>query len=964
MARSSPQRKFFDVATMEGRLEDLAAPSARLASAEWRDETARDPDLATSAAAALAAHRLESRCRDEERWNDLLELLLGRAEYASSDEEAAMALSEAAEVCRGQGDFEGERLILLTAFRRRPGDRGLMNRLEAAARASGGWDELIDIYVVAAAELAPSALKSELWLRVFCATLLEGGELEEARAALDKIGPLDPESADLRSYLDDVEGRLKSALELELVAAACGQLGDEERRLRLAKRALGAAGPHGRALAEAPVTSAEGDDTAVANLEILALRASNDPLRTALELEERFYRDERWRELVPLYAFLLEELGVGALGDDADDLRFRAGRCAAECGELELAAAHFEELLAARPDCEPADLELARIEARRGDWGASSRRLERIIAGRRERLADRVETAPLEAELGHLYRAVNHDEEAMLCFRRAIAISPLESGAALALAEMVAARGDHETALRLRRELGEALPLALQVENLCAMAEMRAGVDRDAAIELYRRALRLEPLHAGALRATVELYTASSKWREAVDALVKLAPLADGAPAARAAIHRRAALIARDKLDALEAVQHFEAALDCTFAGPCPGERERELAMRSFTDLVRIFYEYGDFSELQRQYRRMVDRLDPADPLSRELWRDLDHLHREEFRAAIPGATGDLERASGAEMAEMERAPLDPKGYEALFASATGRGDRDRAWCAARALAFLGAETTESARCYEEGRDAKCLGPRRAWTNETWEALSHSGVLELAPLLRPLGTALAATLASDAGPGCTAEPDERLASLWRRLETSLCAPALPRRTVTAGGIRFARVDGEFALLLPASAAEPLSGAAETFARAAAMSRPEALLGSLLCRDGDLEVALLAAVRVCRSDSRVETAKAESVAALAELLRPLLGPGERTRLAQAVDEWLAAKRPADIAAYRFAAEATARRASLLVTGDLALVASRLPGGQIGAALLGDLLVHSTSEVHGHLRRLSGRAFEPG
>ena len=103
---------FIDVATVQERLDNRSTLESQIKN---------DPSD------AAAFDQLEMAYRQEGNKEELLQLLLTRAENVAEDWERVRILREASEVCSQNGDPNSALLILLTAFELEPGNIDLAN---------------------------------------------------------------------------------------------------------------------------------------------------------------------------------------------------------------------------------------------------------------------------------------------------------------------------------------------------------------------------------------------------------------------------------------------------------------------------------------------------------------------------------------------------------------------------------------------------------------------------------------------------------------------------------------------------------------------------------------------------------------------------------------------------------------------------------------------------------------------
>ncbi|MDB4980559.1 MAG: hypothetical protein JWM82_1311, partial [Myxococcales bacterium] len=134
--------------------EDVAA-EARPADddiAAWLEIWRRDP---ADEAPRVALARAEAALRSEKRWDDLVELLLGRVEVTEAGPEQVELLREVARLYAERLDAPERAFTALeAAFRRQPTSAAVRAELEGAAGKAGLWGELAADYLEVTEEIA------------------------------------------------------------------------------------------------------------------------------------------------------------------------------------------------------------------------------------------------------------------------------------------------------------------------------------------------------------------------------------------------------------------------------------------------------------------------------------------------------------------------------------------------------------------------------------------------------------------------------------------------------------------------------------------------------------------------------------------------------------------------------------------------------------------------------------------
>ncbi|MCC6557655.1 MAG: tetratricopeptide repeat protein [Polyangiaceae bacterium] len=614
------------------------------------------------------------------------------------------------------------------------------------------------------------------------------------------------------------------------------------------------------------------------------------------------------------------------------------------------------------------------------------------------------------------------------------------------------------------------------------MANVRLKQDRRReAIASFEKALQLAPEHRPALEALIDLHIAERDWRglqaaeEALLAfldtdasrfehLVRSADRWDDLAAdparARAAYDRARALrpddlhVLRRLLRLHDAAGDIEEALTLRrrIAELTTDPRERaiayaDLGQRCLFDLQReplglellglaldsdpthleplaiiaaVLADRQEWGELERAYRRMLDRVAPpvdaaAPPapilaeVRFELCRRLSLLFRDHLEDpasaldALEGAVAekpedlavrlmaaDLARAAG----RLERAAahlqvaavLDPAServFHDLFDVFQKLRRPDEAWSAASVTVDLGAAEPRERFIYEEHRPQGVPRVARVLTPEAWALLRPAdrdprldAVLEAVQ-----DAAIAARLAQRAAEGKLAQLDPRARQDPQQSTVSVVrsfAWASRLLDVPAPAI-YLREDAPIGLAA-VMAEEPSVIAGSSALRNRTLPDLAFLVGSHLAYHigahrlllhypsiEDLGACFLAAARVSRPDLPLPEALEDTVLSRSPEIDDRLDDEARARLEEAVASFERAGARADLAHWAGAVERCATRAGLLLCGDL-LVATALlhadPAGLLSPAeKIGDLYGFAVSDDLHHLREALGIAVEP-
>jgi tetratricopeptide (TPR) repeat protein len=692
---------------------------------------------------------------------------------------------------------------------------------------------------------------------------------------------------------------------------------------------------------------------------------------------------------------------------DAEELTHRhlqLGAAWLALGQLERAVASHRAALTVDPGSLPAALGLAEAQRARGEHAPAEQALREALARHRPRLAA-AQVGELWDRIAQAARARGDGAAADDAWRRALEVEPGQRAALRGLADLAAERGDWPAVVRARRAAlagaagGERARLHEDIGDVCAA---HLG-DAAGALAAYRAALELRPGARGLLHKLLDLHGEREEWAAALEVLDQLIGAEDD-PAVRAKYRYTAGLIAHEELGAEDdALTRLSAALDDAPELP-----------RAFEAIDAILSARQDWLGLARAVKAMLERLGGAEASGARalaLWTRLGDLAAEKLgdRAAAIAAyevaavlapdqperreplLGQLLAAgpSQAEKAAAElhlllgRAPDRLDAYQSLYRVYHDGGQRDRAFCLAQALVFLGQATPAQAQEAAAGRPAVVERSRRRLTEELLaRAVLHPREDRvLAALFGLLSGALAATTTQALGAlGLAARdqtrPDDphpaaRLLRYASGVLGTSPTPALYLLARAEAGVQVANLVEKGALAPALVVSEPhLSRASEAetafaLAKKLAYLRPEryplVALPSLARLEAALAAALVAAgVAPASKDPEVDklgarlqkSVPAPTLAEVAALARKHGGLGGAAAIAAAAAGWAAA------------ADLSANRVGLLVANDLETAARAVATERAVATTLSakerlrDLLAYSVSLDYFAVRRHLG------
>ncbi len=739
---------------------------------------------------------------------------------------------------------------------------------------------------------------------------------------------------------------------------------------------------------------------------ILELDPEHADARAALA--ELLAETRQWEDLWPHLEQQVARARAGAELPPKERLELyaRAARCAAELGRFPAAMELYDAACAL--EVRPA-LQLERADAlfRSGALEAAAAAYQTIAVQHAQAL-ERAQLVGLHRRLAQIHTALGKPAQAQAFHHKVLDLDPRHRETLEDLIELSLARGRHDEAIASLRSLGASLPPAERIAILERIGDLYRDklANPGRATSTYLEALELDAGNHRVLQRLLDLQTGAGQWKAAVETIDRfLEHEAD--PARRGSYFLASAEIRRTELvDRPGAIACYEAALDELLrAEPLPAAA-RARALDAFRALHELLAADQSWKHLEQAYRRMIRRLPKDDPGLVQLWDALGEIYRtalahpqsaiEAFEVAHSldpdkspqrarvlaelyaqaGARRPAETTGrAAKLVGLD--PTNPDAYRALGRASLEAGRIDEAWCVSRALVFLEQATPDEAALYRRHKAHEVRKATGILDEDAWAYVRHPD--EDRAISAIFALIWEAAVALRAGPPKTFElkPKERMpveegtgviAKIFRHAARVLNV-ALPDVYVQprrSGRLRLANCLDKGRLVPTVIVGRDLmTGYRDTEIAAAvgallAQLRPAYYLKLALAGVDELEAALVAAARLVGK----QAGRAE--------LEPLAGaflPELQKRATRPVTEALAAlasrlPEPPDLARWRAAVDATAQRAGLLVSGELAASARMLSSD---AALAGrpsqrvaDLVGYSVSPGYFAVRRHLGVA----
>ncbi len=465
----------------------------------------------------IACERLEAIYRRQDRWAELVDLLLERSEAITDLDQQIQILHEVANVYELElGDQESAFYVLQAALNRDHANEQTACELERLATVTECWSELLEQYSKRAGELEREdrGAAADLWVKIarWCGEHL--AQLDHAIHSAQQALRVDPQHG----------GALAAIADLHRKRGSWNELGETLQR-------QAAVEPSHEKKAELYLQLAESierdsQDVSGAIHAYQQALAHESGSRAALDALDRLYRRaEAWEPLVDILSRRAE------LSTDEGEivhLQLEIGSiCDLRLSDAGRSIAAYQQVL----ELEPSNLVALRtLEALYGRTGQDHKYLEVLEA--------QLDASPSDAERISLYQRMaaaceerfGDLDRAAHAHEKILAIDARDTGAYQALERLYRQASRHEALVGTYRDhVAATTEVATRIELCLAMAKVYETQlhEVDLAIQAYNDVLSFDGDQAQALDALGRLYEQVGDGDRAIAVLTRLVQLGD-----------------------------------------------------------------------------------------------------------------------------------------------------------------------------------------------------------------------------------------------------------------------------------------------------------------------------------------------------------------------------------------------------------------------------------------------------
>ena len=983
-------------------LRRLAAEAEALPDGAEQATDALDEILRLDPRDGDAFEVLTRRCRADGRFAALAETLSRRLEVTETADAKRELLVSLARIYETEL-ADPERALDAYVAAKSAGDRREEIH-EATARLAerlGRWSlcaEALGAWAEAATE---PELRAEVLVEAAGVFVEHLHDSPAAEAVLERVAALAPEHPRALAILGRVReegGGYEQAV--ALYERAADKEPDRSERSALLTRAAVVLMEHGH------------DEDRAADLLVRALAADPGHRDANLRLVDVYTRREQWADVEALLdrevqsaqsAQTPPETESGTETTDTERvaaLQTQLARAALALGKPEKALDCLESAHRLRPELLPMLRTFADFRYGRGEWKEAIALYEALLALHRASLPFD-ELPDLFLRVGRSKAEVGDPAGAIVAYREAAALAPSARAAREALAPLLAAKEDWPGWIAEREALAaivaepERAPLWEEVGDACAA---RLG-DRARAEAAYRKAFEAEPDRRAPIEKLLAIYKEESRFEPAVEMLAALATV-ETSPAERAKLRREAARLLLEKVNRpLDAIEMLERALD-----------DAPDMIDAFDEQSRLREDAMDWAGLVASHRAMLERLPPdaPRPLRLRLWTRIANVAMRQLRdrklamtayeAAVALDPGDhakqetlahvyqlvgpdaRERAIAAHQKLIAHDPHRTDSYLALAKLYGETGETDKRWCVAATLWYLKKNTPALDELFHRHRPPRARAALRPFTDETWRQVRHPDedvrIGDMFAVASPFLAVSAAYDPAQVGLKKRGQVDlQQDASLWARTLVELGATlALPLPDVyamdgeagqtTLVNVRHRNGPRPTLLLGPPTMRRNSFDLVFDLAPHFSFLRPERF-PKVALRTPPILQGVLGVLRALGRPNGGPPLEGEAGQLKAHLARAM-PPAALARLAEATRGLAADGEPIDIERWIAAADLSAARLALALTGELAaafrvISSEPIPLSTIPAhRRMADLVAFSVSDDYFSVRRQLGLA----
>jgi tetratricopeptide (TPR) repeat protein len=421
-------------------------------------------------------------------------------------------------------------------------------------------------------------------------------------------------------------------------------------------------------------------------------------------------------------------------------LQSRLGLVADKRGDLEKSVKAYQAAYDLDTSRLASVLDLADALYRSREWDKSFKLYQMVLVNHRDS-QDRDQIVEIFYRLGNIKAQVNEARKALNMFDKALEQDPAHIPTLEAVISIQETLKNFEQVIHFKKILIDSIhDSARQFQLYDEIGDIWQNnlKNPQKALQSYRDASEIDPENRAILHKMLPIYQATKQWPQVVETIGRVCEMEES-DLKLGRLFYGMAVIYRDEIkNADEAVVYFNRSLDKSIEN-----------LKAFEAIDRILTQQKNWKELERNYRKMLKRLQGQNrpDLEINLWHflgeiyrtrmgqfeaaaeafkmaamlDPDNVTRHEILAELYTRMPDkLDEAVAEHQALIQKNPYKVDSYKALRRLYFEHRLYDKAWCLCATLSFLKKADPEEQQFYEQYRTRGTIRAQARLDNERW----------------------------------------------------------------------------------------------------------------------------------------------------------------------------------------------------------------------------------------------------
>ncbi len=446
---------------------------------------------------------LASIYKQKEQWVDLAGVIIKRLEATEDKQERIFFLLELGDLYESRlGNADEARLRYQEVLELDPENEDALASQEAVLRQLELWGPLVDLLERKAEQASDLQVKRSCWNEAGRMLRFELDEPKAAAGFFEKLLDDDPDNIELLEFLYDIYNETDQSEDFLRIAERSARVHqDDEIKVKIYRRMA----------AELQADDAQQSRAADVLEKIIEIDPENEV--TYRELEEIYIKSEAWDELVSTYRRHANHETVPPV--KAEILRAMAAVLDEKLDDAKAAVETLNEALEADSEDMQTLVYLSTLLERLEEYVA----LTDVLSKRAELTKEESERVELHRRIGEIALEKMGDADAAeKRLMKALELDPENAGAMMALVTLYRSREEWLRAANMLADAEQATGNRLEKARLLFEAgeiHREQLEDMDKAVNLYAKAMLVDPEHESSASVLAEHYFESEQWEDA-----------------------------------------------------------------------------------------------------------------------------------------------------------------------------------------------------------------------------------------------------------------------------------------------------------------------------------------------------------------------------------------------------------------------------------------------------------------